>query len=434
MRSKKRYLVYGGMFALMAISYVDRANLSVAAPLIADAYDLSPVQMGYVFSSYLWTYLIFLVPFGVAVDRWGGRRVGAGSLLVWSVGGALTGVVAGLGTLLAARMVLGLGEAAGYPVGGRVVREWAPAPERGRAAAWLNGGAYAGLAIGALAVGWLVSLVGWRGSFLVTGAVGIVMALAWWALYRAPGEARWLGAEERSLLAQEPVARADVAAPSSMASLRILLRSRTMWGLALTQGCAGYTLYLFMTWLPTYLVDSRGLDVVKSGLFTAVPYAVAVVLGLALGKASDAYLQASGIGLDARRRLVAGCMVLSSVILLTPLVDQTWILLALFSISLTCVSTAMGMCIALTNDLLRDGRRAGVAVSCLIFGGNSFGLAAPIVTGYVVASTGAYSAAFLLAGVLLLVGCVTVLTLTRTPIDEDPVVAPLDAVPARAAS
>ena len=92
-------------------------------------------------------------------------------------------------------------------------------------------------------------------------------------------------------------------------------------------------------------------------------------------------------------------------------------LLTLFSIALTCVSTAMGLCLALTGDLLRDGRRAGVAISCVIFGGNTFGLLAPIVTGYVLALSGSYSAAFVLAGVLLLSGAVTVLTLTRRPLD-----------------
>jgi MFS family permease len=417
MTPKKRYFVYAGMFAMMAISYVDRINLAVAAPAIAKAYDLSPVQMGYVFSSYLWTYLIFLVPMGMAVDRWGARRIGAGSLFVWSIGGAATGLIGGLGSLLGARMLLGVGEAAGYPVGGRVIREWAPVAERGRAASWLNGGAYAGLAIGAVVVGWLVSGLGWRESFLITGGVGLLAALAWWALYRTPEQARWLSREERELLGKEPAARQDVAPVSATSSLAMLLRSRTMWGLALTQGCAGYTLYLFMSWLPTYLATSRNLDVVSSGLFTAVPYAAAVVLGLMLGKVSDSYLRNAEVGLDARRRMVAACLVLSSVILLTPLVTATWLLLTLFSISLTCVSTAMGMCIALTNDLLHDGRGAGVAVSFLIFGGNSFGVLAPIVTGYVVAATGTFSAAFLLAGVLLLVGSVTVLTLTRRPID-----------------
>lgn len=405
MHTQRRYLVYGAMFVMMAISYIDRVNLSVAAPTIAREFGLGPVGTGYALSSYLWTYLLFLVPLGIAVDRWGARAVGAGSLVVWSIGGALTGLTGGFGSLVATRMLLGAGEAASYPVGGRAIQEWAPPEERGRAAAWLNSGAYAGLAVGALVVGWLISVVGWRASFVVTGAAGVLVAVGWWALYRAPSTPH------------APQA-ADAPAPlPARTALAGLLRRRSIWGLALTQGCAGYTLYLFMTWLPSYLADTRDLDVVRSGAFTAVPYAVAVVLGLLLGRVSDAYLRRSSAGIDARRRLIAGCLLVSSVILATPLVSETWVLLTLFSIALTCVSTAMGLCLALTGDLLRDGRRAGVAISCVIFGGNTFGLLAPIVTGYVLALSGSYSAAFVLAGVLLLSGAVTVLTLTRRPLD-----------------
>ncbi|WP_433036703.1 MFS transporter [Actinomycetospora sp. CA-053990] len=405
MHTQRRYLVYGAMFVMMAISYIDRVNLSVATPTIAREFGLGPVGTGYALSSYLWTYLVFLVPVGIAVDRWGARAVGAGSLVVWSIGGALTGLTGGFGSLVATRMVLGAGEAASYPVGGRAIQEWAPPEERGRAAAWLNSGAYAGLAVGALVVGWLISEVGWRASFVVTGAAGVLVAAGWWALYRRP-----------STPEAPPTADVPEALPARTA-LAGLLRRRSIWGLALTQGCAGYTLYLFMTWLPSYLADTRDLDVVRSGAFTAVPYAVAVVLGLLLGRVSDVYLRRSSAGIDARRRLIAGCLLVSSVILATPLVSETWVLLTLFSIALTCVSTAMGLCLALTGDLLRDGRRAGVAISCVIFGGNTFGLLAPIVTGYVLALSGSYSAAFVLAGVLLLSGAVTVLTLTRRPLD-----------------
>jgi ACS family glucarate transporter-like MFS transporter len=190
-----------------------------------------------------------------------------------------------------------------------------------------------------------------------------------------------------------------------------------MWGLALTQGCAGYTLYLFMSWLPTYLVTTRGLDVLKSATFTAVPYAAAAVLGLLLGRVSDRVLRRGQAARGGRRSIVSGCMLLSSVILLTPFVSATWLILVLFSISLTCVSTAMAMNIALTNDLLSNGEHSGVAVSILIFGGNTFGLVAPIITGYAVAATGTFSVAFAIAGLLLLIGTALVLALTRQPID-----------------
>lgn len=418
MVARRRFLVYAGIFLMMALCYVDRINLSVAAKSIATTYDLSPVQLGFIFSSFLWTYLICLVPLGMAVDRWGARSVTAGSLFVWSVAGVMTGVATTYSGLFASRLALGVGEAASYPAGGRVIREWAPQSERGIAAAILNSGAYAGLAIGAPLVGWLVLHFGWRESFYITGAAGIVLAVIWYALYRRPEDAAWLSAEERAhILADRGAAPAgDTGAPA----VSSLLRSPSMWGLALTQGCAGYTLYLFMTWLPTYLADTRGMDVMKSGAFSAVPYAAAVPLGLLLGIASDRFLRRTGTSGGERRRLIAAALLVSSVILLTPYVTNIWLILALFSISITCVSTAMGMNIALTNDLLVDGRQAGAATSLLILGGNSFGVVAPIATGYIVASPLGYSGAFVVAGVLLLTGVATSLLLTRKAIGQEP--------------
>lgn len=414
---KRRFLVYAGIFLMMALCYVDRINLSVAAKAIAATYQLSPVQLGYIFSSFLWTYLICLVPLGMAVDRWGARSVTAGSLLVWSVAGVLTGVATTYTGLFASRLALGVGEAASYPAGGRVIREWAPRSERGIAAAVLNSGAYAGLAMGAPVVGLLVAEFGWRESFYVTGGVGALLAIIWYLAYRTPEQASWLDPSERSLILADR--GAEPAKAAERAPIGNLLRSPSMWGLALTQGCAGYTLYLFMTWLPTYLADTRGLDVMKSGAFSAIPYAAAVPFGLLLGFASDRFLRSTDTSSGGRRYLIAAALLVSSVILLTPYVTNIWLILTLFSISLTCVSTAMGMNIALTNDLLVDGTQAGAATSLLILGGNSFGVVAPIATGYIVASPLGYSGAFVVAGVLLLAGVATALLLTRSPIGGD---------------
>jgi ACS family glucarate transporter-like MFS transporter len=404
--------VYAGTFVMMMLCYVDRINLSVAAKSIAATYGLSPVQLGFVFSSFMWTYLVCLLPLGLAVDRFGARTVTAASLFVWSAAGIFTGAATSYAGLFASRLALGIGEAASFPAAGRVVREWAPRSERGAATAVFNSGSLAGLAIGAPVVGWIVSTFGWRESFYVTGGAGIVLSVLWYALCRGPERTSWLSEAERTKILSER----DVSLRGATPSAGNLLRSPSMWGLALTQGCAGYTLYLFMTWLPSYLADTRGLDVLRSGALAAIPYAAAVPLGLLFGRLSDWLLRRTDAASGGRRNIVAACLLVSSVILLTPLVSSTWLILMLFSISLTCVSTAMGMNIALTSDLLVDGRQAGTAVSILIMGGNGFGIVAPIATGYIVSSTLGYAGAFVIAGVLLLAGVATALTLTRQPI------------------
>jgi cyanate permease len=263
----------------------------------------------------------------------------------------------------------------------------------------------------------LIIEFGWRESFIMTGACGLVLAAAWFLYYRRPEEASWLSTEERRYIASETAETSTARhAISPLSALKALLRSRSMWALLLTQGCAGYTLYLFMTWLPNYLATSRGMDVFKSSLFTAIPYGSAVIISLGLGWVSDRLLKRAGSTPADRRKLVAVVLLLSAVILTTPFVDSIWIIVGLFSVSLGCVATAMAMNIALLTDLLTDGRYNGAAVSLLITGGNTFGIAAPIVTGYIVAATGGFSGAFMISGILLLTGTAIILFGANRPI------------------
>jgi MFS family permease len=418
MGSRRRYYVYVGLFVLMFVNYLDRVNLSVAAKPLSESYGLSPVDMGYIFSAFLWTYLLCLIPMGLLVDRFGGRAVTYTTLGIWSLAGIWTGVATSYSSLFASRLVLGVGESASYPVGGKIIREWAPEGERGVAAAFLNCGAHAGLCFGSLVVGSLIVEFGWRESFYITGAAGLVLALLWYVLYRRPEQAKWLQASERDFIRENRGGTATGAEEnlSQIAALKYLLSNSSMRSLALTQGCAGYTLYLFMTWLPSYLVATRGMDVLKSSLFSAIPYGTAALLGLGLGWLSDRLLKRSAAGNGERRKLIAALLLLSSLILAAPFVDSIWLIEALISVSLACVATAMAMNIALTADLMADGRYNGVATSLLIMGGNLFGTAAPIVTGYVVAATGGFSGAFIIAGCLLLGGSVVVMFGAQKPI------------------
>lgn len=421
MRTQRRHRVYVGLFVIMFVSYLDRVNLSVAAASIAQTYHLTPIDMGYVFSAFLWTYLVCLIPLGMIADRFGARTVTYMSLGLWSLAGIWTGLATSYASLFASRLVLGVGEAAAYPAGATAIRDWAPAQERGIASAFLNCGAHAGLCVGSILVGALIANFGWRESFYITGGLGLALAITWFAFYRRPEFASWLPDEERQhILAtrtgdmQETRGPADTLSGATM--LKGLLCSPSMLALALTQGCAGYTLYLFMTWLPNYLAASRGLDVLKTGFVAAIPYGTAAVLGLGLGWLSDRLLRRPGKGAADRRKLIAVALLLSSMILITPFVSSVWLIIGLFSLSLACVATAMAMTIALTTDLLTDGRCNGVAISILIIGGNLFGTAAPIVTGYIVAGTGGFSGAFLIAGVLLLGGALVVMLGARSPI------------------
>jgi ACS family glucarate transporter-like MFS transporter len=426
--TNRRVLIFVLMFFLATINYVDRVVLSVSATPIAKEFDISPVQLGYLFSSFLWLYVICLVPMGMIVDKFGTRAVNAAGIGLWSIATALTGFAPGLSTLIASRILMGVGESTTYPAAGRVIREWIPMRERALFAAIFNSGAYFGPAVGGLVLTWLVSTAGWRTAFFVCSAIGFVWLAAWLIWFRLPEQASWLSSEERAMILRERGGNAAQAAAPSLGIGR-LLASTSMLGLMLTQGCAVYTQYLFLTWLPNYLQAERGMSMLKSGALMALPFLGAVVLTALIGKLSDTLLTEETIRTGGRRRLAALSMLAGSLILLTPLVGNVYVILLLIMIALSGVASTVAMNIALVSDLLRSSADAGRATGLLILGGNIFGISAPIVTGYVIQSTGNFDYAFVVAGALLVIGSLAVFLLARKPIGSPDVEV---ALPARA--
>jgi len=372
------------------------------------------VALGYLFSSFLWTYTIFLIPMGMLVDRFGAKRVAGFGIGLWSAATAATGIAWSFPSLLATRLLMGAGEATSNPAGARVVREWVPASERGITSAIFNSGSYAGPAICALAAGPIMAALGWPALFFTAGGIGFVWLLCWLIWFAPPEEAVWLGEEERQKILNERGARkVDFGASAPKTGLLGLLRKgSTLWGLALTQGCNVYCQYLFLTWMPSYLQNEKGLAFAKTGFYAAVPYAIAVVLCIIVGRVSDRLLKGDTGG-GKRRYMIAFAMLLAAIILFAPLVENLWVILGLIAISLTGVASTTSLNFALLNDLIRRPQDVGVAMGFLVVGGNIFGLTAPIVTGYVVAETGHFDRAFMIAAFLLVVGATSILTLTR---------------------
>lgn len=419
---RKRLIIYVMLFSLLLINYLDRVAISISGKSIAAELNLGPVALGYLYSSSLWIYILCLLPAGLLTDRFGTRRVIGLTIGLWSLCQMLGGFAGGLVSLIAARLGLGVFESPTNAAGNRVIREWAPRDERGAATSAFIMGSYAGPAVGAPLVAWLVTRVGWRESFVATGLLGLVWMAAWFMWFRQPEDARWLSDDERShiltsrdMRAAQDAARASAANAPSI-GLRGLLQLPTMWALALTQGCMTYTQYLFLSWFPAYLQTARGLTILRSGFYTAIPYAVTVVGCLLISVVADRLFDAQALKSGKRRFAVALFLLLSADILVAPSIGSTTLLIALFSSSMLASACAMSWNFALTNDLLRSSSDAGRAFALLTLGGNLFGIIAPIATGYVVSATGHFDTAFLIAGVLAVVGAAAVLCFARRPL------------------
>jgi MFS family permease len=418
----RRFWIYFLLFLLNTISYTDRINMSVAGHSIAQEFRLSPVALGYLFSSFLWAYVLMMLPGGRLIDTLGAHRVAAICATIWSVAQILTGASAGFFTMLLARLGLGVGEAPVSPISYRSVRDWGPYTEHGRAIGVIQSGTLLGPALGSPLVAWLIGAISWRGSFYVTGAVGLAWVLVWCALVSTPERTRWLPEEERRHILAERHAR--VTAPTHGGiGYRGLIRSPSMWGLAISQGCAVYSLYLYLSWLPNYLQTARGLSVMKSGLFTSIPFLVGALVIVLMNWAGDKILTVETIRTGRRRVVVATCLVLTAAGMAIPYAQSLALVVILTVLPVSFSNTATATNAALTSDLLRSPADAGRAFAFLVLGGNVFGLLAPIVTGYIVQATGSFASAFILAGVLALIGAALSLAMTRHTLGETAVVA-----------
>jgi ACS family glucarate transporter-like MFS transporter len=396
------------------INYFDRTVLSIAMPVLIHEFTLTPVAVGYLLSAFIWSYAPCQLPAGMILDRWGTRATASRCIAFWSAATALTGAATSFTFVFFTRLLLGIGESPTFPLAARSIREWAPVRERALAFSISGSGPAFGTAVSAIAIGWLVATIGWRLAFVFSGALGFIWVVVWLVVYRDPEDASWLGDAERRMILRNRSPGGTTDAHGM--SLKELLSYQTMWGLFLVQGCVNYTQYLFLTWLPTYLVQSRGLNILHSGLQTGICYFGAMVLTIIMGRLCDHMLTPEAVRAGKRRYAVVILAFGASVMVLAPFtVSEVW-LLAEITFSLACVQSVFVNTYSLTNDLLHAGKSIGTAVGWIQLGGNIFGLAAPIATGYIVAETGSFTSAFLLAGALLIIGAVLTLTMTRRPV------------------
>jgi ACS family glucarate transporter-like MFS transporter len=415
MKIPGRAFVYSMLFIMTAINYLDRVNLSVAAGTIAKELSLSPIQLGWIFSAFLWSYIVVLIPAGYLADRFGARLLAPGAVALWSIATASTAVVTGITGLLAARVCLGTGEAAAWPVGTKTVRAWAPRSEYGVAISAISLGQSFGVGFGALFVGWLVFAWGWRASFVVSGVIGVIWALVWLATIRDPRDAKWLGEEERAHILKT---RDDSPTAQSAGGFASLLKSPSLWALTLAQGCLVYAYYMLLSWLPNYLQTQRGIAIFGSGLYTAIIYGTAVVGAIVLARVTDRIFTPEALKAGARKKAVIASFAPAMLMAATPWLESTWAVVLALTIAMTFLANAISLNAVLCNDLVRNSGNASKALALFTSGANVVGVTAPIVTGYIVSSSKAFDAAFMFTGAMLVLGAIILLVFVRGGIGE----------------
>lgn len=411
----RRGWIYVLLLALVTINYMDRSALGVVAQAVRGEFKLSPVQMGYLFSSFLWTYALCVLPVGILLDRFAARNINSVGIALWSLVMAATAAVGSFTGLIVTRLLMGAGEATSIPSSGRIVREWMPAQERGVANVFWSAGSFVGPAIGAVITASIASAFGWRSAFVALGILGFVWLICNLIWFDRPEKVKWLTDEERRKILTERSAGSpdEIGRPGSAAVVLELLSSRSMWGAMIAQAAGIYALYLLLFWLPSYLQETKHLTIMKTGFYTAVPWAIAVPVSIVIGIVSDRILATQTLLAGGRRAMVMLCVLLAAVIVFVPFTANTTLILALFALSLSGINAAISLNLALVTDLVHRARDVGKAISLIILAGNVCGLLAPIVTGYVVAGLHSYDWALWIAGILLVIGAAALGAMTR---------------------
>lgn len=296
--SNVRWMLIGWMFVISAIAYLDRVNISIAGTAIQKTYGLDAVQLGWVFSAFVWGYALFQAPGGRMADRLGPRKMLAFGVVWWGVfttlSAAIPGDLAGaLWVMIGTRFALGLGEAVVYPSSNKLVAEWIPTRERGVANGLIFAGVGAGAGVTPPLIIYVMENYGWRWSFIVSALIGLGAGLVWWWLVRdRPREHPRVSAEEIALieagLPQTPAKK--VVVPWSR-----ILSNRDLLAMTASYFAYGYTAYIFFTWFFIYLNTVRGLNLKASRWYAMLPFIAMAICSLVGGYISDRMTKAYGI-------------------------------------------------------------------------------------------------------------------------------------------
>lgn len=377
------------LVAGMTISFFDRGNLSVAAPVIGPEFGLKPTEFGWLFSAFFFTYAFCQIGVGWLCDRIDVKWVYAGGFLLWSAATLGTAAMTGFTGFLMMRLLLGVGESVTYPATARILAVVIPEHRRGLANSLIDAfGARIGPAIGIACGAWLMAEHGWRALFIIVGLAGLVWLIPW-------------------LLFAPRLNRTAVAAVAGAPAIgwRELFRRRAFWGTCGGLMGANYAWYFVLTWLPSYLVNERHFSLKSMGVIGAYPFLIMVLPSLGGGMLADRLIARGASPVRTRQRFLVTGLLLTSVLLpLTVVSNLNWALAALFTSCFTLGVYASNLH-ALTQALAGPaaaGRWTGLQNAC----GNIPGFIAPVVTGWIVATTGQYFAAFLAAGAACLVGAV----------------------------
>jgi ACS family D-galactonate transporter-like MFS transporter len=369
------------------INYVDRGNLSIAAPMLKDELGISASQLGFLLSAFFWTYACLQLVSGWLVDRLNVNWVFAGGFLVWSAATAGTGIVHTFVALFVLRLILGIGESVAYPSYSKIIALHFPEEHRGLANSVISAGLVLGPGFGILVGGTLMARFGWRPFFIALGLVSLLWLIPW---------INWMPKERDS-------SHTDT---TGVPSLSEFLRLRSAWGTCIGLFCSNYVNYVLITWLPFYLVRGRHFSMDRMAKIGGSAYLLGAGFSTLSGWLSDRWIRAGQTPTRVRKTFVAGGMALAGISLGLAAVTGPALCIIMLVMGVICFGASASNIWAITQTLAGP-RAAGRWTGFQNFVGNLAGIAAPAVTGLVLDRTGQFYWPFAILTAIALAGAIS---------------------------
>ncbi|CAN7665482.1 MFS transporter [Caballeronia sp. LjRoot34] len=411
METRTRWTLVWLLFVGGAVSYLDRAALSITAPLITKELHLGPAQLGIVFSSFFVGYAVFCFVGGYAADRFGPKRVLTVSMLVWSLFCGLTAATVGIASLLFVRVIFGMGEGPFCANINKLVSNWVPREQQASAIGIANSGQSVGAAIAGPVVGFIAVSAGWRTSFVIIASVGVLWVFAWHALAKDRPDV----SPDACDTPDAPVLVTEQRSNPVTGSLSAYLLRPAILATAFAFFGYAYILYFFLSWFPSYLTMEHHLSIQKMAVVTVIPWAVGATGLIAGGWVCDFLFRKTGRAIFARKVVLITSLGIGAIcIAATGSVTGLTGAVTLMVVAVFFMYASYNTYFAIVLDTVEKDR-VGAVGGFVHFIANLAGIVAPALTGFLVQWSGNFKSAFLLTGVIAALGAILVAAFVRAP-------------------
>lgn len=397
------------VFVIMVLNYLDRVNISVAAPFIQKEFGFTPVQLGVIFSAFAWGNVIGQIPGGVCSAMFGAKRMYIIAIVCWSALLACTTLANTLTTFVILRVAFGIFEGMCWPVASTVGATWFPKTERSRAMSLQSSGMVVGLAIAPPFVTYFMLAYGWRIAFLVSAGLSLLWLIFWaWKMNDKPHQHSQVNKVELDFITECDTAQKDVTFEDKpltfMQGMKIVLKKPSLYALVLSNSALNWTLYTYISWLPLYLQHERGFTIAKSGLIGMLPFIFSMATIPLGGYIADYIHRSTGSVRKSKNITISTSLLLGGIALIpAAMTEDPMTSVILLSIGYSLVMLILGPQWAIPPDI--GGKKAaGYAGGIAQVLSHVTGIIAPIFMGYVVQATGHYTAGLVASGAAAIIG------------------------------